>query len=488
MTTPKIDKICEICIKNGAACQSLEWGSVRAVQGTRFRGDNYEIREWRERERRILATEDTEVHRVEAYFWGCLPYPTLSAGQGCLALPPIQCFPFSCLPVFDCSHEFGFSCFHLMRVLASSSPPTSMTPTTPSWRASAGGNLFLAIVRSEPADFQPANGEDIAEAWRLAKTHGMVPLFSDFVLAHPAWNWPPDIRDEAKKMSDFALFRNVQLLAMLGKIQKALEGRGIPWISMKGPVFTEQYAGSPTLRLSGDLDVLVHPQDAMRVDSVFREMGITCRNPIRPHTRWLGIQQHEHSYYSSAPRFLIELHWSLASECYEIVSSDMAFRRARRAKVDAGLFPVLSPEDTLLFAAMHSLGHRWSHFYHVKNLDWILHETLLGRTGQKNARTLDWDYILYAAAKTRKTRSLLLGLSLAHEELGAKLPDSILHQIESDSTLPTLRDLVAENFRGAGPEKSSWRTLLFKWRALESGRDRTELFLRALVTRTVWRR
>ncbi len=363
-----------------------------------------------------------------------------------------------------------------------------MTPPTPSWRASAGGHLFLAIVRGEAtADLPPTDGEALTEAWRLAKAQGLVPLVSQFVLNHPDLDWAPDLLVEAKKVRDYALFRNVQLMAMLGKIQKTLEGGGIPWISMKGPVFTEQYAGSPTLRLSSDLDVLVHPQDAQKADALFRGMDITCKKPIRPTTRWLGVQQHEHSYYSAAPRFLIELHWSLASECYEIVNSEMAFRRSRIAKVGGGSFPVLSPEDTLLFAAMHSLGHRWSHFYHVKNLDWILHETLPGQAGQKNPRTLDWDYILYAAAKTHKTRALLLGLSLAHEELSAKLPESIHKQIDSAPALPRLRALVAENFRGAGPEKSSWQTLLFKWRALESRHDRMELFFRALVTRLIWR-
>lgn len=363
-----------------------------------------------------------------------------------------------------------------------------MTAPPPSWRASAGGDLFLAIARGEGQASLPAgNGDALSEAWRLAKAQGLLPLASHFVLNHPQMDWPAAICDEARKMRDFTLFRNVQLMAMLGKIQKTLDGGGIPWISMKGPVFTEQYAGCPTLRLSGDLDILVHPRDAQKADALFRGMDITCARPLRPATRWLGVQQHEHPYYSAAPRFLIELHWSLASECYEIVNSEMAFRRSRLAKVEGGTFPVLSPEDTLLFAAMHSLGHRWSHFYHVKNIDWILHETLPGKAGQKNARTLDWDYILYAAAKTRKTRALLLGLSLAREELAAKLPDSIQQRIDSDPALPRLQAQAARNFLGTGPGKSSWQTLLFKWRALESGRDRTGLFLRALVTRLVWR-
>ena len=139
-----------------------------------------------------------------------------------------------------------------------------MTTPTPSWRASAGGDLFIAIVRGEATiTLPPTDGDTVAEAWRLAKAHGLVPLVSHFVLNHPQLDCPPAIRDEAKKMRNFALFRNVQLMAMLGKIQKTLEGGGIPWISMKGPVFTEQYAGSPTLRLSCDLDVLVHPQDVL---------------------------------------------------------------------------------------------------------------------------------------------------------------------------------------------------------------------------------
>ena len=361
-----------------------------------------------------------------------------------------------------------------------------MESTSPAWRDTPAGDCLLAIARGNACP-APAP-ETLAAAWNLAKTNGLAPSMAVYVLGLPPANAPDIVRAEARQTRDFALFRNLQLLGVLKKIQHALEGGGIPWISMKGPVFTEQYAGDISLRLSGDLDVLVRPRDVPLAESILAGIGIASPSPARPFARWLGIRQHEHSYHSQSPRYLVELHWSLASDCYEIVDLDTVFRRSRVAKLDSGAFPVLSPEDALLYAALHALGHRWEHAYHLKTLDWILHETQPGRDGTRLPRSLDWDYVTYAAAKARKTRALLLGLALARDWLGAYLPDQLLRMISSDPALPSLQRLVADNFRGGGPAASSLKTLLFKWRALETTRDRSNLLARAVVKRFVWRR
>jgi hypothetical protein len=354
-----------------------------------------------------------------------------------------------------------------------------MDSAVQTWMKTPGGELFLAIIR-EKAGILPRDPAAMAEAWRLAKFHGLAPLVAGFILSHPQLDWPVAVWDDAKKSRDFALFRNIQLLALLGGIQKALAGAGIPWISLKGPVFTEEYAGTPGLRASSDLDVLVHPEDVTRVDELFHGIGIISRTPKRPDAHRLGVLWNNHQYSSAAPKYLVELHWNMVwRTCYEIVDPNLAFRRARIAHVAAGAFPVLSPEDALLLAAMHAFEHRWDRLYHAKTLDWILRHP---------PRPLDWETILGTAREYHKTRVLLLGLELTREWLGAELPGQVNDLIQLDPVLAMLQDEVGDNFCGAGPANSSWSTMRFKWRALETRRDRITLFFRPVIKRAIWRK
>lgn len=317
------------------------------------------------------------------------------------------------------------------------------------------------------------------EAWRLSGDHGLEPLAAGVVLAHPEAEWPARLQNEARKARDFALFRNVQLLALLAEIQGALDGAGIPWLALKGPVFTGQYVGDLGLRTSSDLDVLVRPEDVPQVDRLFRGLQIASNSPVRPEDRPLGIRGHEHKYYSQSPRYLVELHWDLVwRSCYEIVDPDAAFRRAGLARLDGGAFPVLSPEDTLLYAAMHAFEHRWDRFHQLKTMDWIL-------TGQRGwgKESLDWDFILGTAAGTGKSRVLLLGLVLARDLLHRELPAEVNARIDADPALATLARVICRNFAGTGPAGSLLRSLLFKWRVLETMRDRSNMVFSTVAAR-----
>ena len=227
-------------------------------------------------------------------------------------------------------------------------------------------------------------------------------------------------------------FRNIQLLALLGDIQRALAGASIPWIALKGPVFTGQYVGDLGLRTSSDLDVLVRPVDVPRVDQLFRGLQITSQVPVCPQAHPLGVRGHEHKYYSKSPRYLVELHWDLVwRTCYEIVDPEAVFRRAGMVRLEGGEFPVLSPEEALLYAAMHAFEHRWDRFHLLKTLDWILN----GQPGW-GKESLDWGFILDAAAKTNKTRVLLLGLTWRVVAAGAV--GGMNARIDADPVLATL--------------------------------------------------
>lgn len=332
------------------------------------------------------------------------------------------------------------------------------------------------MCREETNPF-PGDAAAMTEAWRLAGAHNLEPLAAAAILQHPEADWPAALWKDAQQVRNFALVRNLQLLTLLGEIQMALETAGIPWIALKGPVFTQEYAGDLALRTSSDLDVLVRPADVPRADRALRELNLSAPTPVRPDTRWLGVWPHEHGYESKSPRYLIELHWRVASGCYEILDIATAFRRARIARLETGSFPVLSWGDTLLFAAVHAFGDYWRWFSHVKNLDWILRARGAGAAG------IAWDDLWGAAAQFRKTRILLLALALTRDLLHTDLPAGIGARIEADPAVARLQRLVCNNFGGCGPAQSRRQLVQFRWRAMETTRDRARILGVAVATR-----
>ena len=361
--------------------------------------------------------------------------------------------------------------------------PFVMTAVQSFCNDSPGGSLFLAICRgcSPPLASDP---ETMTEAWQLAGQHGLEPLVAGYILDHPEAGWPTALQNEARKTRDFALVRNIQLLALLGDIGRTLDGAGIPWIALKGPVFTAQYVGDLSRRTSSDLDVLVHPGDVPQVDRLFRSMQITSRRPAQPQKHPLGIRGHEHKYYSTAPRYLVELHWDLVwRSCYEIVSPGALFQRAGTFQTESGSFPVLSPEDAILYAAVHAFEHCWDHFHQLKTLDWIL----MGRPGW-GQESLDWNFMLKTAAQAGKSRIFLLGLKLTRDLLHRQLPALVDDRIDSDPVLASLASQVGRNFHGAGPARSLPRAVLFKWQAMETWSDRLSMAFATVAARLGWLR
>jgi hypothetical protein len=324
---------------------------------------------------------------------------------------------------------------------------------------------LLALLQGKPPG--PC---DLQAVWQVAVFQGVEASIAGTLLRQADQDLPESVRAGAEQARHFCFARNLQLLALLDGIKQAFEAEDIPWIAMKGPVFTEQYTGDLSMRLSGDLDLLVAPADALRADAALKRAGIHPERPLerKLRTGWGRVRQFEHEYYSRSPRYLVELHWHLTGRCYEVVDVETALARAQTARTQAGSFPVLSPEDTLVYYALHAFARRWHRLYHVQILDWILR------------KPLDWNQVQDTIRNARKTRPVFLGLLLAHELFRSPLPDGMLERIHSDQTLSSLSATVYRNF-----QRDRTRPLpsfIFKWRGLESWSDRLRLTGRALAS------
>lgn len=334
---------------------------------------------------------------------------------------------------------------------------------------------YLLRLLCGRADTTPPAGLSPELLWNLAEVQGVTATVARQIQKQSTTEWASSLLTRANNCLRFTLVRNVQLLDILRHIREAFQEEGHAWISMKGPVFTEQYYGDHALRPSGDLDVLVRPADVGAADRALRRIGIVPRSPVIAERRIFGVLPHEHRYYSETPRYLVELHWSLADGCYSIVDTDAAFNRRMICGTSTDAWPVLSAEDTLLYACMHGFGHRWEHLSHILNVYRILEQT---------HHTLDWEYVVKTARQHGKERALLLALSLARHLFTAPIPETVRLLIEQNRMLLRLRQDVLCNMTIRGPVHSRQHVLVFKLRGLETRQDRLKLLLRTLMVLT----
>ena len=93
--------------------------------------------------------------------------------------------------------------------------------------------------------------------------------------------------------------------------------------------------------------------------------------------------------------------------------------------------PTLPPEDLLLVLCAHGGRHQWERVSWICDIAQVIH----------TQPELDWQPVLERAQQFHRQRSLLLGLWLAHDLLGAQLPDSVCHEIQAD---PIVRQLAVQ--------------------------------------------
>jgi hypothetical protein len=130
--------------------------------------------------------------------------------------------------------------------------------------------------------------------------------------------------------------------------------------------------------------------------------------------------------------------------------------------------PSLAPEDMLLTLCAHGASHCWTHLSMICDIAELL----------RSQKHLDWQQICRRAGSLGSLRMVLLGLSLAHELLGADLPAEITSQAKADRLLEPLVQQVHKGLISATTELGMLKTVLFHLRARERWRDRVRYCFR----------
>jgi hypothetical protein len=243
------------------------------------------------------------------------------------------------------------------------------------------------------------------------------------------------MRQYTRESSRLALL----LLSELLRIHEIFEAEQLPLIPFKGPVLSWLAYQSLTARSFIDLDFVLRQEHIPRAIALLQSAGFT--GAFEPQEVLAGQTGHppgQYGFFRGATRAQVELHTEQTLRYFPVpLDVDKMSRRLITVEIAGRKMHTLSVEDTLVMLCVHGTKHFWD------RLAWIVDVAEL-----ITAQPVDWALAMQIAVEMKSTRVFLLGLYLAHEFLGAPLPQSFLERAQRDSGVRWLAEKVRAQFQG----------------------------------------
>ncbi|MHB8910465.1 MAG: nucleotidyltransferase domain-containing protein [Syntrophales bacterium] len=215
--------------------------------------------------------------------------------------------------------------------------------------------------------------------------------------------------------------RNLGLYQNLGTVLTILRRDRIPVIVLKGAHLAAHIYGNLTLRSMGDVDLLVHQDDVMKVEAALLGIGYIPHD----HSRIMGRDNRHFAYRLSKSTMWLEIHWTLLPSAFSFnIDMDGQWERARAATIAGVDAAVLSPEDLLLHLCLHACeqGFRPG-LRSLCDICWTL---------QHHRSDMDWEAMRCRSRQWGIVNCVYLTLRLTRELLGGALPDGWLEVLRPD--------------------------------------------------------
>jgi len=255
----------------------------------------------------------------------------------------------------------------------------------------------------------------------LADEQGVLPLLArQLGLLHQGLA-PVEVRQKLRDAARAQTLFTLGLTAELFRVLDRFAALGIAALLTKGPVLSARCYGDPGLRQYTDLDLVLRDEDVYRATEAMMALGYQPKVPLK------AIQAKkapgEYVFVQNGTKLLVEFHTERTFRYHpKPLCVDALFERQARVRFDGHDVPALSNEDELILICIHGAKHFW------ERLMWIADVAALA-----SRQTINWNRALAAAREVQAQRMLQVGLLLARNMLGARLPAELLDQFRADT-------------------------------------------------------
>ena len=309
--------------------------------------------------------------------------------------------------------------------------------------------------------------------FELADRHGTTPLLYQ-ALTGLSDQVPSDELATSKQSYQTNLHKALLLSRELIRILDHLSALGVEVLPYKGLALAELIYGDIALRQSGDIDLLIRPNDLPRIREAVRAFGYTPHSPLSADEERAYLKSgYECAFDGTAGRNLLEVQWALQPLFYAVdLDMDGLFERAVTVSVAGREMKTPCPEDLFLVLSVHAAKHAWG------RLIWLCDIAQIMRVAD-----LDWRKIEAQSAALGITRILQVTLLLANRLLGAAIPPSTGSSLSPDRAANVLgEEIQARIIGGAADDTESAAYFRLMLRLRERRTDRWRFLLRLVFT------
>lgn len=273
------------------------------------------------------------------------------------------------------------------------------------------------------------------------------------------------------------LRRSCEATRMAGELVRVvdlLRTNRIRAIALKGPALAAAAFGNIALRLSVDLDILVHPADAPAAGRLLKQIGYNGWDwPEQQDARRMRFDS-EQDLICHERRIIVDLHWALAPGIMRMPATfDELWDRSVEVSIGGSAVRALSSQDLLMFLALHGAKHEWASLGLVCDIAQLV----------LSSPNIDWEWVHSRSRELGMLRIMHMGLFLASDLLDAPLPHAAKSRMHCDPVAQLLAMAATSKMFDQPAEKmgllANIRRCLFMVRVRERLRDRLRFFLAA---------
>ena len=234
----------------------------------------------------------------------------------------------------------------------------------------------------------------------------------------------------------------------------------IPAIPFKGPALAWLAYPNFAQRTCVDLDFVVPQRFILEAMALLQARGLTPQFSLaEAQAGQDGPTPGQYAFAPASTGKFVELHTERTLRYFSHpINLDEMGSRAISLEIGGQTLRSFSVEDLLVMLSVHGAKHFWERF------SWIVDIAQL-----VTVREVNWTLLFAIGAKMGSTRLLRLGLYLAHEMVGAPLPQSVLESARGDTQVQWLARKVRERYAGTSdPSVGVWSRAIFRFQSCDS--------------------
>jgi len=231
-------------------------------------------------------------------------------------------------------------------------------------------------------------------------------------------NIPFSVKQSLKQEYIYNWGRNIRILEELAALLRVFKN---PVIVLKGAALLSSVYEDFGLRMLGDVDILVKPEDVPKIDKVLSQSGYQSDHTLSFYrvTNYLNSLV----YGKTGSPLLLHLHWHLVNNALpnyiyaEKIDMDKIWNEAIPLKIRESEALCLAPHHQLLHLSEHAMKHSYNTLIHV----WDIHQVI-----SHGKEKLDWERVCRESGEFQLKGPLFYSLWLSKEYFGTCVPQEIL--------------------------------------------------------------